>query len=399
MQSRQTLLDIFSTFLRFEGDAAHGWLTDARLRRNMQTYLDRSNAADSSEDFWALYWHKSWQADRPAVAMAHLSAYLQETCYWAAQKLAINLSGGESIADFFQMAISRVDRVLKNFNPQQSSSLKRYASLSFSNVIKDTLRMRQEVEICTDWALLHKVSQKRFVEALRNQGLTPSIVAEYTLAWHCFQTLYAPSSPQAARKLVKPEASVFERVAEMYNHDRLAQLGTTAASVTPEQIEQWLSVCGRSIRGYLYPTLLSADAKMTPDGDAFLDNFESTFQASTLSSLVDLEEDLTRQDHQSQLNAILLRALIKLDLSAQRLLQSYYGQGITQQELAKQLGVKQYTVSRRLTSLRQSLLQSLVAWSQNTLHQSIDSDVVNHLSILLEEWLKVHYSHPDLPSA
>ena len=109
------------------------------------------------------------------------------------------------------------------------------------------------------------------------------------------------------------------------------------------------------------------------------------------------EEEKSRDDQRSQLNAILLRSLVKLDLPSQRLLQLYYGQGLTQQDIAKQLDLKQYTVSRRLTSLRQGLLNSLGKWSQTTLHTPLDSNVLHTMSTILEDWLKVHYTHPDLP--
>jgi RNA polymerase sigma factor (sigma-70 family) len=198
--------------------------------------------------------------------------------------------------------------------------------------------------------------------------------------------------------LTKPTADRLAAIAKFYNQERLTQLGTATTATTADQIEQWLLTCGQAIRSYLYPTLLSADARLSPEGDAFLDSFESTFQESTLSSVIEEEEALSRQDHKSQLNAVLLHALVKLDLAAQRLLQAYYGQGLTQQELAKQMGVKQYTISRRLTSIRNGLLQVLAGWSQNALHQTLDSDVLSSMSNILEEWLKVHYSHPDLPS-
>jgi DNA-binding transcriptional regulator LsrR (DeoR family) len=77
-------------------------------------------------------------------------------------------------------------------------------------------------------------------------------------------------------------------------------------------------------------------------------------------------------------------------------LQMYYGQGLTQKEIASQLETKQYTVSRRLTNVRDTLLTALCTWSQTTLHKTLDPNVMNDLSVTIEEWLKVHYSHPDL---
>ena len=48
MRSRQSLLEIFSTFLQFEGDRASKWAIDARLRRNMQHCLQQSDHAETA---------------------------------------------------------------------------------------------------------------------------------------------------------------------------------------------------------------------------------------------------------------------------------------------------------------------------------------------------------------
>ena len=87
----------------------------------------------------------------------------------------------------------KLDRVLKGFNLQHGTELKSYASFAFTNAIKDMLRQRQAVEVCTDWALLHKVSQKRLGEALQNFGLNAATSQMYSLAWQCFKTIYAPT--------------------------------------------------------------------------------------------------------------------------------------------------------------------------------------------------------------
>jgi RNA polymerase sigma factor (sigma-70 family) len=399
MRSRQSILEIFSTFLQFESDSATRWVSDARLRRSMQRCLEESDEQELSELVWSLYWHQLWQADSNPLAVAHLSAYLQEVCFWSARKLALNIGNSQSLADFFQIAIVKIHSVLKGFNPQHSSGLKRYASLAFSNVIKDTLRLRQEVDICTDWALMHKLSHKRFVESLQNFGLDASTIAERVFAWQCFKIIYAPAQGKGLRKLAKPDPATLQAIVDLYNRDRLATLGTTAQPCNPTLLEQWLTTCGKAARSYLYPSLISADTPQPgAENTEMLDNFESTFQESNLSQIIEAEEEDQRKQTRSQLNATLLKALVKLDLPAQRLLQMYYGKGMTQQEIAKELDTKQYTISRRLTNLKQTLLQILAEWSQTTLHQPLNSNVVSNMSTILEEWLKLHYSHPDLPS-
>jgi RNA polymerase sigma factor (sigma-70 family) len=408
MRPRQTTLEIFSTFLCFEDDTVSGWMTDGRLRRSIQSCLERSSQPRSDDTTerersagdWALYWHQTWQTNQAKIATDHLAAYLQEVCYWSAQKLAINSSGGQSIADFFQVAMIKLDRVLKGFNLQQGTELKSYASFAFTNAIKDMLRQRQAVEVCTDWALLHKVSYKRLGEAVQNYGLNAETMAVYSLAWQCFKTIYAPTDLQGSRKLGKPDSATFSAIANLYNRDRVSLLSTTAPQASPESIDRWLTTCGTAVRNYLYPTFVSAShPKPQTESEEFLDDYAVTFQASLLTQAIEREDATSRAKQRSQLQKVLLKALIKIDAQSQRLLQLYYGQGATQQEIARQLATKQYTISRRLTSARQSLLAALGEWSQATLHQSLDTNVINDMSSSIEEWLKAHYTPPDLPAA
>jgi DNA-binding transcriptional regulator LsrR (DeoR family) len=70
------------------------------------------------------------------------------------------------------------------------------------------------------------------------------------------------------------------------------------------------------------------------------------------------------------------------------LLKLYYGKGLTQQEIAKQQEMKQYTVSRRLSAARRSLLAALVKWSQETLQIEMTPEKIENVSNVLELWLQ-----------
>ena len=116
---------------------------------------------------------------------------------------------------------------------------------------------------------------------------------------------------------------------------------------------------------------------------------------SLLDEIIAQEEQQNRDAQQAQISTVLIAAIAQIDASGQQLLQLYYGQGLTQQQMATQLGVKQYTVSRRLTKARESLLLTLAQWSRDTLHISLNSDVLKDISTVLEEWLQSYYSHPN----
>lgn len=411
MRPRQSLIELFSTFLEFDFDRFQGWSADLRLRRNMERCLtqsvdqatDQATLAESIDGYWALYWHKVWLTNAPQsgsvkghLARGHLTAYVQEPCYWVAQKTANSFNNIQySLADLFQMAIVQVDKVLKGFNAQQGFSLRNYASVTFSNLIRESLRQRQEVDICTDWALLRKLSQKRLVEALQTVGLGAETIASYVLAWSCFKTLYVPKQATGSQKLAKPDPQTWEAITQFYNQERISQ---SLAATTPENLEKWLATCAKAARAYLYPSLMSINTpKPGQDSGEFLDDLAETKQtASLLTDLIAEEEIQQRKNQQNQVNSVLSEAIQQLDELSQRLIQLYYREGLTQQQMADCMGMKQYTVSRRLTKARESLLTVLAKWSQVALHITPTSDVLNHTSTALEEWLKTHYNHPDL---
>ncbi|WP_206753356.1 hypothetical protein [Coleofasciculus sp. FACHB-T130] len=84
---------------------------------------------ETSEKYWVLYWYKKRQSLEKSMSQAlkmshfqgtwHLVAYLQEACYWVAQKTTANCSNGQNtVADCFQIAIAQ-DKVLNGLNPSQ----------------------------------------------------------------------------------------------------------------------------------------------------------------------------------------------------------------------------------------------------------------------------------------
>ncbi|GAB4381248.1 MAG: sigma-70 family RNA polymerase sigma factor [Elainellaceae cyanobacterium] len=404
MRARQSITETFSTFLQFDSDRFQNWIVDSRLHRSMKRLLHQASQTEISENYWALYWHKAFSTstsasspDKPnSIAREHLVAYIQEPCYWVAQKTTASFSNiPYTLADCFQMAIAQIDKVLQGFDPQQGFSLKNYAAATLASLIREGLRQRQEVDICTDWALLRKLSQKRLTEALQQAGFMNDKISTYMLAWHCFKTLYVPQQASGTRKLARPESTTWEAIVQYYNQERDQ---TAQPPTTPEAIESWLLTCAKAARDYLYPQVISINTPKPGQGTGeLLDDLSETAQAdslltdSLLNELIAAEEIQTRQAQQQQLNAVLTAALQHLDSQSQQLVQLYYRDELTQQQMAERLGTKQYTVSRRLTKAREILLLTLAKWSQETLHITPTSDLLSYTSAALEEWLNSHF--------
>ncbi len=428
MRSRQTPLEIFSTFLQFLEDRPSTWAIDARLQRSMRRCLAQSPEPEISATFWALYWYHIWHRTpeaEGAVAIApsiqplaaleplpklspqsshlaaqHLSAYLQESCFWAAQKILTRFSTTQfTVSDCFQIGIVQVTRVLKGFNAKHGFSLENYASAIFMSSMRDSLRQQREIDICTPWALLRKTSQKRLEEALRSQGFSDGVVAQHILVWVCFKTLYVPTQATATRQLPKPDADTLAAIAHLYNTElnqpqnvALKSQSSGLKPLTPDLIEKLLTTCAHSARAYLNPALLSMNTPKAGQATGeLLDDIPESPRPSLLADLIAEEENQERHDQQIQLNTALAIAIAQFDGETQSLIHMYYGQNLTQQEMARRLELKQYTVSRRLTRAREQLLSAVVRWSQETLHISLNADLLSYTSTILEDWLQRHY--------
>jgi RNA polymerase sigma factor (sigma-70 family) len=386
MQPRVHILDLFSTFAQLEGDRFQQWRTHPRLRRNMQTCL--ATATDASEQVWVLYWCQNWQQQASAVAIAHLTAYLQEVCYWVANQIAHRSAAPHyTLADYFQIANSEIQPVLQKFCPDRGSRLKSYATLVLLNRLKDHLRQRRVVDICTDWSLLRQISKKRVGLVLEQAGLSQVEIAHYRLAWFCFQTLYLPTSTQATEQLPKPDGQLWVAIADLYNSQRQS-LAMPGLSWTPSQIESRLTKLAQWTRAYLYPAIASLNqTKAGAESGEFQDDLTAGAESSLLDAAIQQEDRAQRTALHTQLHTVLEQGIQQLDPEIQAVLQLFYQQGLSQQELARRLQMSQPTVSRRLKKAEEKLLAALITWSQSQLNQFPNPDELKNITLLLREWL------------
>lgn len=390
MLPRQDTVEIFSTFIQFDYDRFTGWATDTRLRRSMRQSLKTITTVNSA-NFWALYWHQIWQHQSTGLAREHLTAYLQEVCFWSATKTITGFNSSQySVADCFQVAIARIDKVLKGFDRERGFNLNSYASITFANLIRELLRQQKEIDICSDWSLLRKMSQKRMIEALANAGLDRETIEQYVLAWNCLKTIYVPERASSTRQLPKPQPETWLAIANLYNQQRHLQLPSQEA-VTCEHLEKWLLICVKAVRSYLFPNVASINQPQPGyDTGEIIDSLVGVDQ-SPLVDMIAQEEIEQRSQQQTDINQFLTAIIKQLKPEEQKLLEFYYALGLKQAEIAQELNTQQYSISRKLSRVRKELLLALAQWSQSTMHISLTSDILDNISSLLEEWLASYY--------
>lgn len=390
MRSRQGITELFATFLQFDADRVIGWATDARLRRNI-TNRQQKLSKPESEDFWVSYWYKEWLSQTQNLASGHLTAYLQEVCYWAANKTATRFASGQyTLSDCFQAIATKTDKVLQGFKPDMGFNIKNYASAIFSSELKELLRQQKEVDISTDWRLLRKVTQKRLIESLENAGLNPHIIERYILVWKSYQALYAPRKEKGTRKLATPSDAVWQSIAQLYNQQR-NQLSQSVPECDGKTAEQMMVAAAKAIRAYLYPNMASLNATTGDNGGEFQDILPQLREDSLLSQIEAEEEIQERKSQHSKISDVLIAAISELDEQGQNIIKYYYQGDLKQSEIAKKLGVKQYTVSRKLSKYKEQLLIKLATWTKESMHISLDSSVLDYMSTVLEEWLHNYY--------
>jgi RNA polymerase sigma factor (sigma-70 family) len=397
MRSRDTNLDQFSTFAFLQGDRVRHWLPEPRLRRNMRQHLTEAQVPDEeiSNSTWAIYWYKIWQVQQEfppepkpdiAIAQQHLAAYLQEVCYWSAQKTALRFPQlGSTLADYFQINSRETARVLKSFNAQFGSPLEGYASIVLANLLKDHLRQRRAIDVCSDVSLLRKMSQRRITEILTQAGVTANDLAEYQFAWVCFKTIMVPLE-LAEIDSYQPKKSLWTAVANLYNSKRHRQLSHVAPPITAEQLEARLMKLTRWNRAYLYPIVdVPNKAKPGQEKGEIQDNLADPLVTSVLEAAIEAETNQERQ--RSHFQKILTQSLNQLDGMAQEILRLFYQDRLSLQELALNMSMSQPKVCGRLKKAEAVLLTKLLG----SMDKSPEPSELRHVSVAMKECLESHY--------
>ena len=388
MQQRTTVIERFSTFIQFVEDRFDRWIRDSRLHQGMEEELAHGENASQPDGFWTLYWYKLWHRKAHDRAAAHLSAYLQEPCYWAIHSITQRFANVPwTLADGFQAAIAHTDRILKGYRPDYGSDLNAYARAAFSNLMRDQLRQQQDINICSDWGLLRRLSQAQLQRSLLAAGFTKTEPA--VLAWQCFKAIYTPDPQRSTRTLPPPNPEQFAQMTERYNQLRL-QLSPPLPQLEIEALEDSLNEAVQAARTYLTPAFTSLDQpQFDPDGKTPIDDLSR--DDTPMDLLLAAEAYAEQQQRIQQIEAVLKAAIAQFPPADQTLLRLYYQENCTQTAIAEELQIQQYQVSRQLSRVRQRLLSTVARWSQETLHIAVNSAVLKGMSDVIHEWLQRHY--------
>jgi RNA polymerase sigma factor (sigma-70 family) len=186
-----------------------------------------------------------------------------------------------------------------------------------------------------------------------------------------------------------------DAIARRYNQQRhqLTEENSSPLSnqdIYPQQINLKLMNLATLARAYLTPIVTSLNQPQYDDSsEEQVDTLPS--DDNPMAHLLAEEDYAQQQNYAKQIGIALENALLDLATPNQELLSLYYQKGYTQAEIAEQLQIKQYQVSRKLHRIRRRLLLSVVTWSQETLHIPPESTILANVSEVIHEWLQRHY--------
>ncbi len=396
MKPRSDLFDLFSTFIQFSEDKFGGWLTDLRLRKNVERISQQEEFKSINEEFLALYFYRQWLHHPNSLAKNHLLAYLQEPCYLTALNVFRRFPHlPYTLSDYFQICLANYEEILRYYRPNQGTSLANFAKLGFRTILNNSLRQKAAADICTDWALLRKTSRKRLIASLQEAGLDFFTIQQYCLLLSCFQKVYTPSEKKTSQKLNSPPPSVWEKIITAYQQQlkNYPQLSDNASQISPGKCAKILKNCAQLIRQYLYPKTVSLNATINSQGESkeLLETIASE-KSSPLQQIIETEEAGIREKVSKNMQEIVTQTLRQLPCELLQILELYYRDNLTQKSIEQQTGMRQYNISRKLAKAREILLKNLMAWIRDNLDIHITLDNVKDINLILEEWLIDYYS-------
>ncbi len=374
MKKRINIVQSFSTFLSFSASFQKltcQWVVETKLERNIQKKLQMYPG--QAPEFWVRHFLEviqdlSHNATRDAsenkqklVAQEHLSAYLQEACYWAAYQIHNKFSSINckySLEDLFQIGslFVSVPGKLKNFNVKYQYSLENYAKVAIFRFIKNEIysqNIESKQEKYSDYGLLKDLSNKELKEALALQGININQFDSYCLAKQCFDIICHPQQRQGNCKLEPPKHSDLIQIVDLYNQ-RINKLKLLETSVDINKIQKMLSTCILAARHYRTKRVLPLQ-----NNEIFSEGIPTPW-----NTLIQIEE-------REQIESIIENIFIDIPDVGQTIFKLWLGLDITQTEITTVLKsnypelLHQYQVARKLSKYNRDILKSFVQrWNQ-----------------------------------
>ncbi|MDZ4752827.1 MAG: hypothetical protein SGI87_14515 [Flavobacteriales bacterium] len=382
MRRRQGIVEKFSTFLAIQdgtGYSTSRWETEPKLGRNIKNGVEVHPAKDTG--LWAQHWLQQALAEplKP-LAKGHISAYLEEACYYIATTTARKFTQLEW-RDCFQVAriaAANPAKLFKNYDTVKGASVSTYGQFQLSSIVLDT---QISSGARSETGLLRSLTEKKLKDDLLTYGLLDPKLSRCVLAWQCFKEIYTPTKAKGGRHLEAPNTSQLESIAQRYSQlqTRLFSDLSSEPTMSASGIQSLLKIC--------------IEATRRTSGNLTMPSFDdpnAAAEPSTPPAFEALEAEAQNQEWQ-QIKEYLSAAFMALTPEEQIILKLWHGLELNQADIANILKIEQqYQLSRQIKRLHIYLLKNLAQWSTANLGTELQSEEISQKAKQMDIWLSPH---------
>lgn len=391
MQKRTNLVTQFSSFLCLKEESSSlitYWKNTPELERNI-TLLLKQQIISPEEDRVAQEFLQWLRKEPDSLKNKHLIAYLQESCFFATQKVYQRLRSCWDLftwQDYFQWAnllVSSPIQLLSSYDDKFQFKLTTYARHKLENKLIDQAYQYMGWERSSDWGLLRKLSnskQKQFLQQIG--GLKGNNLEQYLLVIKCFNLIYKSQTQGRNKSLTPPSQEHFKDVSKEYNF-----IVTNKVKILP-------SLTAKECENIVLNSIKFARQFCNPS----MNNKQNDPNNLKLETCLNNQEDYDdRETEYSLVNDILTTAFANLENNQKMLFQLWKGLQLTQTEIVEVMVVnnphfvnQQFQVAREINVVREYLLEKLI--KQLFLEQqiSLTKQKITELKSPLDYWLKEH---------
>ncbi len=378
-------------------DLSKNDLNDLTNNNSQNKILAKKKKSGNISEFYAKIFLKNVLNNRQKYReKQHLSAYLEETCFYLAnQELKTQLSWEHTgILDVFSMARSFAaipEKTLKNYD-FVTSQIDTFARRCIRDATRESFLLRHYINKYSDWGILRHVSKKQLKEALISHYNNDNLITHILVAIDSYKAIYHQTS--SARSLPEPSEKEWQTIQTLYEQlcqqRQLLSLPDMKININVNQttLTQLLMVAVTSARKYFDQQFVSLSYTENLTQDLELEEHFNINPLQILSVDTSTElEQFAMSDLSEDLENLLRQEFCKLPIEMQNMYNLYYGLHFTQIDLGKIFNLPQHQISRLINRHLQPLLKSLAQWSQTNHNIQLNSQQINDLKLSLQDWL------------
>ncbi|MGI0481317.1 sigma-70 family RNA polymerase sigma factor [Geminocystis sp. CENA526] len=391
MQKRTNLVTQFSSFLCLKEESSSlitYWQNTPELERNIQLLLQQQTLSPEADiiaqEF--LLWLKQEQDN---FKYKHLIAYLQESCFFATQRVYQRLKNYWDLLtwyDYFQwgnLLVSSPIPLLSNYDHKFQCKLTTYAKNKLENQLIDQAYQSMGWDRSSDWGLLKKLSLSKQRQCLEKiGGLQGTNLEQYLLVLQCFKIIYKSKATGRNKQLSPPSLVDFESISKEYNFI-ITNKQKNLSSLSTQDCQTILLNSIKFVRQYCNPRMINQD-----------DKFNNLVVENQLNNL---QESNDEQTEYNLVNQILTSAFAELENPQKILFQLWKGLQLTQTEVVEVMVInypnfvnQQFQVAREISLVRQYLLNKLIQELFLEQNISLTKAKITELKHPLDDWLQQH---------